>query len=112
MIRGEIWWADYGVPFGSEPGYRRPVVIMQTDRFTRSALNTVLVVPLTTNMLLADAPGNVFLEKSATALAKDSVAVVAHLSALDKRRLSDCTGRLPFSDLQEIEDGIRLILGL
>nr|MCR5399976.1 type II toxin-antitoxin system PemK/MazF family toxin [Treponema sp.] len=66
----------YGVPFGSETGFRRPVVIVQTNEFNIKELRTVIVVPLTTNLMLADAPANVYIEKSSSSLSKDSVAVV------------------------------------
>jgi len=46
MIRGEIWWADFGVPFGSEPGFNRPVLIIQTDSVNQSKINTTIVIPL------------------------------------------------------------------
>jgi mRNA interferase MazF len=63
MTRGEIWWADYGIPYGSEPGYRRPVIVIQNDFFNNSKINTTIVVPLSTNLLLADVPGNIFIDK-------------------------------------------------
>ena len=68
MTRGEIYWADYGVPFGSEAGFRRPVVIVQTNEFNIKELRTVIVVPLTTNLMLADAPANVYIEKDSSSL--------------------------------------------
>jgi len=73
MTRGEIWWADLGILFGSEPGDRRPVLVVQDDEFNRSSIQTVVIIPFSTNLLLADAPGNVFLEKEKTGLSKDSV---------------------------------------
>ena len=85
MIRGEIWWANFGIPYGSEPGFNRPVLIMQADAINRSTINTTLVVPLTTNLSLAEAPGNVFLDSRESLLSKDSVLVVAQLSVLDKK---------------------------
>jgi mRNA interferase MazF len=69
MMRGEIWWADFGVPFGSEAGFRRPVLIVQDDTFNESRIRTIVVLPLTTNLRLLDAPGNVFLRnKESTTL--------------------------------------------
>ena len=61
MTHGDIWWADFGIPFGSEPGFRRPVLVVQDD-------GTIVIVPLSTNLLLADAPGNVLFEEQATGL--------------------------------------------
>jgi mRNA interferase MazF len=70
MIRGEIWWADLGIPFGSESGFKRPAVIIQDDAFNRSNIQTVIVTSITTNLNLADAPGNVYLEKDESGLSK------------------------------------------
>lgn len=63
MIRGDIWWVDFGDPLGSEPGWRRPAIIVQSDDFNKSDMNTTIVIPLTTNLRLAEFPGNVLLSK-------------------------------------------------
>ena len=63
MIRGDIWWVDFGEPLGSEPGWRRPAIIVQSDDFYKSDMNTTIVIPLTTNLRLAEFPGNVLLSK-------------------------------------------------
>ncbi len=112
MIRGEIWWADFGVPFGSETGFRRPVMIVQDDAFNRSRIRTVLVIPLTTNLALESAPGNVLLEKEESRLSKDSVLVVSQLSAIDKSRLVERVHRVALVILDDVEYGLRTILGL
>jgi mRNA interferase MazF len=110
--RGEIWWASLREPLGSEPGYRRPVVILQADEYNRSAIRTVIGVVLTTNLRLADAPGNVLLRSHQTGLPKDSVASVTQLVTADKSFLTECVGRLPAPLLARIEDGIRHVLAL
>lgn len=112
MTRGEIWWADFGIPFGSEPGFKRPVIIIQDDSFNQSNINTVVVIPLTTNLFLAEAPGNIFLHKDEYKLSKDSVAIVSQLSVLDKRRLLEKIIKLDRNTICEIEDGIKLVLGI
>jgi mRNA interferase MazF len=112
MTRGELWWADFGIPFGSEPGFRRPVLLVQDDVFTRSRLSTVVVVPLTTNRMLEEAPGNVFLSKAESSLAKDSVIVVTQLSALDKKRLIENIGEVTRETMQDTETGLAMVLGL
>ena len=112
MIRGEIWWADFGVPFGSETGFRRPVMIVQDDAFNRSRIRTVLVIPLTTNLALESAPGNVLLEKEESRLSKDSVLVISQLSAIDKSRLVERVHRVALVILDDVEYGLRTILGL
>jgi mRNA interferase MazF len=110
MIRGEIWWADLGIPFGSEPGFNRPVLIIQTDAVNKSKINTTIIIPFTTNLLLENAPGNVFVDKNESKLSKDSVLVVSQISAIDKTRLIKYENKIAQNILNEIEDGIKLIL--
>ncbi|MGB9687017.1 MAG: type II toxin-antitoxin system PemK/MazF family toxin [Rectinema subterraneum] len=112
MMRGELWWADFGLPFGGEPGFRRPVVILQDDAFNASNIRTTIIIPLTTNLALAEAPGNVILPKEESNLSKDSVLVVSQLSAVDKQRLIERIGTLKRQTLEEVEEGIKLILNL
>ncbi len=100
------------MPFGSEPGFFRPVVILQADTFNRSKIGTVIILPLTTNLILSEAPGNVYLEKTETELPKDSVAVVSQITVIDKKRMREMVGTLKKERLKEIEEGIKLVLGL
>jgi len=109
--QGEVWWADLGMPEGSEPGFRRPVVIVQGDALNRSRLATVVCVPLTTNLRWADAPGNTVLTARATGLPKDSVANVSQMVTLDKAVLTERTGKLPRAKLDLVLAGIDVILG-
>ena len=83
MKRGEIWWASLPKPRASEPGYRRPVLIVQADEFNRSNINTVLAAAMTSNVNLAAAPGNVQLSGRASGLRKPSVVNVSQLITLD-----------------------------
>lgn len=112
MMRGEIWWADLGLPFGSEPGYRRPVVIIQDDSFNRSLIHTVIVSAISSNTALAEAPGNVFLEKSLSSLSRNGVINVSQISTLDKKRLLEKVAFLPRHTLAKLESGLKLVLGL
>ncbi len=112
MMRGELWWADFGLPFGSEPGFKRPVLILQNDSFNKSNINTIIIIPLTTNMTLAEAPGNVIVPKSESSLSKDSVLVVSQLSVIDKKRLTEHFGKITKKTLEEVEEGIQLLLDL
>lgn len=109
--QGEVWWADLGMPAGSEPGFRRPVVVVQGDALNRSRLATVVCVPLTTNLRWADAPGNVVLTARATGLPKDSVANASQVVTLDKTALTERTGKLPRAKRDLILAGIDVILG-
>ncbi|HEX9942367.1 MAG TPA: type II toxin-antitoxin system PemK/MazF family toxin [Thermoanaerobaculia bacterium] len=110
--RGDVWWAALPEPVGSEPGYRRPVVIVQADSFNQSAIRTVIVVALTTNLRLADAPGNVLLQSGQTGLPKDCVANVSQLITADRSFLTERVSSLPVSSLERIEAGLRMILDL
>ncbi len=109
--QGEIWWADLGEPVGSEPGFRRPVVVVQCDAFNRSRIATVVCVPLTSNLKWADAPGNVLLASRATGLPKDSVANVSQTLTIDKGALTDRAGKLSERQLDAILEGIDVMLG-
>ena len=110
--RGDIWWASLPEPVASEPGYRRPIVVVQSDDFNRSEIRTVLAVILTTNLRLAEVPGNVLLLSRQTGLPKDCVANVSQLVTADRSFLTERVGNLSLSLLERIEDGLRLILEL
>lgn len=110
--RGQVWWADLGEPAGSEPGFRRPVLIVQSDAFNRSRIRTVLAVILTANLRLVDAPGNVLVPARASGLPRDSVANVSQVVTIDKHFLSELTGRVKGPSLSDVESGLRLVLGL
>ncbi|NJK68981.1 MAG: type II toxin-antitoxin system PemK/MazF family toxin [Microcoleus sp. CSU_2_2] len=112
MYRGEIWWANLPDPVASEPGYRRPVLIVQDDTFTQSRISTVIVVIITSNLRLAEAPGNVVLPSEATGLPKDSVANISQIFTVDKTFLIECIGTIPQELQEEIDEGLRSILYL
>ena len=110
--RGQVWWADLGEPNGSEPGFRRPVVIVQSDAFNRSRIRTVIVVVLTANLRLVEAPGNVLVPAKASGLPKDSVANVSQVVTLDREFLTELAGRIKGPLLSSVDSGLRLVLGL
>ena len=112
MRRGEVWWAELPEPVASEPGHRRPVLIVQSDDFNRSRIRTVIAVVLTTNLRLAEAPGNVPVSKEDTALSRDSVANVSQIVTLDKRFLTERVTLLSDHIMMSVEDGIRTVLAL
>lgn len=112
MRRGEIWWAALEAPAGSAPGFSRPVLIVQADPFNESRIGTVVVAVLTTNTRLAAAPGNVLVKKREIKLPRDSVVNVSQILTLDKAHLGAKVGRLPRRAMEEVEEGMRLVLGL
>jgi mRNA interferase MazF len=111
ISQGEVWWADIPRPAGSEPGFRRPVVVVQGDALNRSRISTVVCVPLTSNLKWADAPGNVLLAARSTSLAKDSVANVSQIVALDKAVLTERVGKISPAKVDLLLSGIDVVLG-
>jgi mRNA interferase MazF len=112
MYRGEIWWANLPDPVGSEPGYRRPVLVVQDDIFTQSRISTVIVVIITSNIQLAEAPGNVLLPRMVSGLSRDSVVNISQILTVDKTFLVERIGLLPDYLQEEVDDGLRTILYL
>jgi mRNA interferase MazF len=110
--RGEVWWAELPEPVASEPGYRRPVLIVQSDDFNRSRIHTVIAVVLTTNLRLAVAPGNVPVSKEDTGLSRDSVANVSQIITLDKAFLTERVSRVSDRIMMSVEKGLRTVLAL
>lgn len=112
VSQGDVWWADLPDPSGSGPGFRRPVVVVQSNAFNRSRLATTIVVPLTSNLRWAEAPGNLLLRSRTTGLPKDSVANVSQVLTVDRALLSERTGRLSRRQSDALLSGIALALGL
>ncbi|HUF48475.1 MAG TPA: type II toxin-antitoxin system PemK/MazF family toxin [Vicinamibacterales bacterium] len=110
--RGQVWWADLGDPQGSEPGFRRPILVIQTDAFNRSRIRTVIAVVLTSNLMLLDAPGNVLVPAKSAGLPRDSVANVSQVVTIDREYLAEPAGRLRGSLMSSVDSGLRLVLGL
>jgi mRNA interferase MazF len=109
--QGDIWWADLAEPVGSAPGYRRPVLVVQSDPFNRSQLATVVCVVLTSNLRWSGAPGNVMLRAKDTGLDRDSVANISRLVTVDKQQLTERVGVVPTKQLTAVLSGIDLLLG-
>jgi mRNA interferase MazF len=116
LHRGEVWWVDLtDEPRGSEPGFRRPVIVVQDDFFNRSRLATVVVIAVTRNLTLANLPGNVLLTRAETGLRHDSVANVTQLITVDRRFFATPghpLGRLSKSTMDLVDKGLALVLSL
>lgn len=111
VSRGDVYWASLPDPRGSAPGFRRPVVVVQGDAFNQSRIATVVVVPLTSNLRWAAAPGNVMFAARRTGLPRDSVANVSQIIAIDRAVLTERTGHLAEDELSLILAGIDTVLG-
>ncbi len=110
--RGEIWWAQLPTPRGFEPGYRRPVIVLQSDAFNRSKIRTVVAAVITSNIELADAPGNVSLTPRLSGLPCNSVVNVSQIVTIARSYLAECVGRLAVTHMTAVDEGVRLVLDL
>ncbi|MEH2167413.1 MAG: type II toxin-antitoxin system PemK/MazF family toxin [Nostoc sp.] len=112
MQRGKIWWADLLMPVASEPGYRRPVLIVQSDEFNRSRIRTVIAAVLTTNLRLAEAPGNILVTTDETGLPQDSVVNISQVITVDKSFLMEQVSQVSDRVMVLVDEGLRLVLAL
>ncbi|HVD62565.1 MAG TPA: type II toxin-antitoxin system PemK/MazF family toxin [Gemmatimonadaceae bacterium] len=110
--RGDVWWANLGEPRGAEPGFRRPLLVVQAEAFNRSRIETAIVVVLTSNLRLLNAPGNVLVPKRTAGLPKDSVANVSQVLTVDRDILAEKAGKLSGDILSAVDAGLRLVLSL
>ena len=112
MRRGEIWWANLPAPKGSGPGYRRPLLILQSDDFNRSRIQTTIALVISSNLRLAEAPGNVLLSRKDSGLPRRSVVNVSQVITVDRAFLAEKVRKLSPAKVHETEMGVRLVLGL
>ena len=112
MKRGEIWWASLKASEGSGPGYRRPVLVVQANSFNESRISTILVVVVTSNSALAQAPGNVRISKTDSSLSKTSVVNVSQLLTIDRQFLTERVGKLPGRVMERINEGLKMVLSV
>ena len=111
-MRGEIWRAHLPEPAGSGPGYRRPVLVVSADSFNLSDLNTVVGVAISSNIDLAESPGNVELAAADSGLRQDPVVDVTQVLTIDKARLDHRVGGVDTATMWRVEAGLRLVLEL
>jgi len=112
MQRGAVWWADLPAPSASEPGYRRPVLIVQSNAFNRSSIRTIVAVVLTSNLNLARAPGNVLVNRNESGLPKDSVANVSQIITVDRGFLTEKAGIIRGETMRLVDEGLKLVLAV
>jgi mRNA interferase MazF len=111
-LRGEIWWAELDQPRGSAPGFRRPVVVIQSDALNRSRIATTIVAAVTSNLRHRDVPANVFLPARTGGLPKDSVANVSQLLTVNKGDLETRIGKLSPRYMAAIDAGLKFVMDL
>lgn len=112
IARGQLWWADLGLPRGSAPALRRPVLVVSADQYNRSTLRTVTIVVLTSTSRLATLPGNVTVPANLGLLPEDSIVNVTQLATVDRLALDDQIGDLPDWVMAQVDAGLKRALGL
>ena len=112
MKKGEVWWASLGDPRGSEPGFKRPVIIVSANEFNKSTIKTVIVAVITSNLRLAEAPGNFSVSKKDSGLSKESVVNISQLLTLDKSFLVEKSKKIPELKLIRLNEGLKLVLSI
>lgn len=110
--QGEVYWINLPEPKKSEPGFRRPCVIVQNDTFNRSKIRTTVICILTTNLRLGKAPGNVALDEGEANLPKKSVVNVSQVLTVNKDDLlpTEKIGQLSSSKISLIIEGLKLVI--
>jgi mRNA interferase MazF len=109
--QGEIYWIHFGPAEGSAPAGRRPALVVQHDRFNRSAISTTVVSAVTSNLRLAAMPGNVRLRQGEAGLPRASVVNVSQIRTIDQTRLGDRVGVLGAARMRDVLKGLALLLG-
>jgi mRNA interferase MazF len=112
IARGEIWWLGLPGLGGSAPAGTRPVLVVQANAYNRSSIQTVIVVAITSNELLADAPGNVLIHPKESGLRHISVVNVSQVATVDKDLLRDKVATLTNETLAAVDHGLRRVLQL
>ena len=110
MRQGEVYWLKFSGK-GSEPQGRRPALVVQHDRYNRSAIATTIVAAITSNLRLAAMPGNVRLRKGEAKLRRACVVNVSQLLTIDRARLGEPIGSISHARLREVLQGLALVLG-
>jgi mRNA interferase MazF len=108
--QGDIYWIEQEEPTGSEPGFRRPFIVVQNNLFNQSRINTVVVCALTTNLQRAKSPGNVLLEPGEGGISKASVVNVSQVFTVDKNSLDEYCGSISQKKLRNVINGLFFVI--
>jgi mRNA interferase MazF len=111
MRQGEVYWFRF-TGSGSEPAGRRPAVVLQSDYFNRSAIQTTVVAAITSNLRLAAMPGNVRLRRGEAGLPRPGVVNVAQVRSVDRDRLDERLGTLGPERVKEVLRGVVTVFGV
>jgi mRNA interferase MazF len=110
--RGEVWWANLPEPVASEPGYRRPVLIISSNFYNLTSISTIIGITLTSNLDYARLPNNIFLSSRETGLSQDSVINMTQVITVDKRFLEQQIGNINQSTLEQLNESLKTVLDI
>ena len=111
IFQGEVWWADLGQPRGAVAGYRRPVVVIQGNGLNQSRIETVVCIPLTSNLKWGALATNLLLPATTTGLPHDSVAQPTNIQSVDKKHFIDRAGKISPRRMEQLFARLDLALG-
>ena len=106
MQRGEVWWVSFRPSAGGEIQKQRPAVIISNDA-ANQVMNRLQVIPLTSNTDRLY-PSEAYVTLNGV----QRKAMTDQLTTVSKQNLSHLEGHLMLSDLQRIEQAIKVQLGL
>lgn len=110
ISQGDIFWFNLPPANDSEPGYRRPVVVIQNNIFNKSNIGTTVICAITSNLEAGKHPGNVTLKKKEANLPKKSVVNISQIATVSKLHLGEKMGSLSTSRVSEILQGVDLLI--
>ncbi|MEA1870735.1 MAG: type II toxin-antitoxin system PemK/MazF family toxin [Candidatus Bipolaricaulota bacterium] len=96
----------------TEPVFSKPVLVIQADLFNSSRIGTILVAAITSNLHIAETPGNVRLTRRQSNLTRESVANVSQVITLDRGFLGEKVGQITQAQMNKVNAGLRLALAL
>ncbi|MDR1718681.1 MAG: type II toxin-antitoxin system PemK/MazF family toxin [Dysgonamonadaceae bacterium] len=108
----EIWLADLNPRIGTEAGKVRPVLVVQTNLLNCIPHSSVLICPITTNVVRSAVYLRVHLEAGTSSLSKDCDIMIDQIRAIDARRLIRLLGKIPAKSIKEVSDNLRIIMDL
>lgn len=109
--RGDIFWADLDPVQGSEQGKTRPVLIIQNEVGNERSPVTIIAC-ITSNLARKEYPTNVCILAKETGLESDSVVLLNQIRTIDKTRLKSKAGHVPAHKMLEVDEAIKISLGL
>ena len=108
----EIWIADLDPQFGTEPGKKRPVVVVQSDLINHAESNSTIICPITSKLNPESNLLRVHLLQSRYPFLNDSDILVDQVRSIDNRRFVKKIGILEGLEVQLLDRNLKIVLDL